>query len=1649
MITDKELNLINLSATKKDFYQIWNELLEAAKKTTERWDPESTNESDPGIVLLKLLTACADRLNYNIDKNTLEAFMPSAAQEESMRKLCDMMGYAIKYYRSATTDVTVSYIGNLDNADERLPESGLYIPIFTSITNADKDINYVTTSQAVLLNDQTQVVVPCIEGQIVRCESDTDNIITLAQLDDNNRYYLPELQVAENGIFVYNINDNIKSDLWESVDNLNTQPTKAKVFKFGFDSQEYRPYLQFPNDISSLIEDGLEIYYIRTSGVLGNISARSLSTLEKPTDESWDNYQSSDSFIAINYSPATNGTNPETLTQAYNAFKKTVGTFDTLVTCRDYINKIYSLTLNNNTPLVSNVIVSDIRDDINRAQVICSFNDFGLCYVDKSLRALDDKGKITSDDAITPFDLVLYPFRVYNNLNTKADYQGSFTYSSANFNLIQTMLAKSKTIAHRLTMPNIGASTGDSETSKKDSEIVCIKNYLKLNAKISTTSKVNSIEAALIIENIKANLFSLFNARQVDFGQEIPFDLILEGIENADTRIKNVALEEPILYTKVALADGREFDIASEDTSGKKIDLTAEGKKYYNKLALRNILAGRIRLFNYTNDFNYSFTESDYGTLDTVTTPAAATELGGGNKEASKELPADVTENAVGGGLIISKDSPDVYHYHYAPQYPIDTTKGRIDKLTSELIIDPSPDNITREGGITLNPHEVIKFRAPNFITTKTYPAYVNYYLHLSESSQHSEDAIPATFKTLGDFMYGTAIEIPGNGVNASALPYLHVDSANAQAKTNVEGKKYAEWFINWLNEQGGLKDKTIKEFNINVTEVDNYRKEYGGVFSFEKDHTVKNCYSLQNSQTGSGKLDIAVIDWNNQSIFVKLSAFIKQIQYSYTPAEQTESQTGNLSGVYRVTSAAGTHIIGYCVDAAQISYGICTIYRQFADPLQDGFYIQETHAKEDPGDKKSYTCDGLGKDASTDGISADTEYQLKDTEYLLINYLPSSTSGDANAATEPVNVYYGANTIIKPNFLAVDSGFRHDNLGKGWAKTDGYDFSRANASVTNPSGMFALGASEQIEIRNLVTVILSGNVNLCWRLNTENNSIERDTNYTLGPGEFIYYTNDKKVDIAYYGEGTEVCTGNQGLIWPAGEKVITELEADGLGLADMPWQPMYLTEAQQIVLKEYQYVTLTEGDTLLSLHISESELSGKDDAAHKNLLCNIWKPCTSSTEFPARYSMGDTQYNLPRIAVKGESWAVRSLLEFASGPDTTQTLYREGASITAYKVDENGGERKIITLKPDVKDGVVRPLSFKTSLDLVASVDKLSFTYKTDTTDNSTQATDTNVNSGKALSTQKQVQIRLFEDKPINIESGRTADGETTSSVVGNTSLVLHNLGNSYTKLSMANLRTDDEQDIKYIKLPVVVPSTTARAVMMVYYKPEAESGYTELDNDNAALGILDKESSYELKIFNNPSDASSEVLSTYMSSWTWWKRDGGEEAKDKDNERPDLRDADGNVLGKLTRYYLKPGLNIVSITESTTLYILPDAKKKAMIIFGDPTLYSYDDTTGGLAIALLGYQGEDNAHGSPALTLLKDLRAADGENQFFYNCDIENDVAINLSEDRLFSDETETLAAERTWYDSNNINNKFVISEIDAEYLDTGLQILKSSRY
>ncbi len=555
MITKQEINAVELSPTKKDFYQMWNELMEVARNISPIYNPGATNEADPGVVLLKLLVGVADKLNGAIDMNSREAFLPSATQVESMRKLCDMMGYTMHHYRAATGEAVIGFKDSETISLDTDLTRGIYIPRFTNLQNTDESVNYITLEGITLYSLEPSRKVSIMEGQLVECETNNDNIVTLSQLDDQHRFFFPEKNIAENGIFVLNVDDNIEDTSWRKVDNLNTIPLGNKVFKFGYDSLNDAPYIQFSDDISQLIEDGLRISYVRTSGVNGNIALKTLSKLVPPSlwktsDNEAISGLTADNFSVTNNSDIVNGADPESLNDAYSNFKKTIGTFDTLVTCRDYMNKIYTLTKSetNTTPLVSNVVVSDIRDDINRSHILCSMNDYGICYINESDKVYytNDSNKVESKDRINHFNLVLYPFKTVVGTGTRTEYDNSFKFTEENAYDIEQQIAANKTIGHKIIYP-------------ESTDIVCIKNYLQLKAKITTTKRVGKSEEKEILNRIYLSIYQNFNARKVDFGEEIPTDIIETVIRNADSRIKDVNLDEPTLAVKMVAQSGTEY----------------------------------------------------------------------------------------------------------------------------------------------------------------------------------------------------------------------------------------------------------------------------------------------------------------------------------------------------------------------------------------------------------------------------------------------------------------------------------------------------------------------------------------------------------------------------------------------------------------------------------------------------------------------------------------------------------------------------------------------------------------------------------------------------------------------------------------------------------------------------------------------------------------------------------------------------------------------------------------------------------------------------------------------------------------------------------------------------------------------------------
>lgn len=404
---------------------------------------------------------------------------------------------------------------------------------------------------------------------------------------------------------------------------------------------------------------------------------------------------------------------------------------------------------NSNINLVSNVIVSDIKDDINKAVTLCTFGDYGIEYINQA-RSFDYLNNIDSGHVLTVipadaaiqgysigdifkigenefyqceydtaaskkilakinteklshFDLVLYPFKNVYGLNTQKEYVNSFKYNDENLLDIKAGLEESKTISHRFVEP-------------EDFDLACIKNYYRLKANIITTRKVNYAEQTAILKNIYTALYEHFNLRKVDFGEEIDHDEILSVIKAADARIKTVTMNEPELVTKYCTANGNEYG-TSENTIENK-DNASAGDIYYNRLVLNNVLAGRIPLFNYSEDFKPEYTEKEYP----------------------------------GTG--------------YATVYPTGQNIG-IKEITSNFNIKYKEDFKP----VTLNENEIVQFSFPNLKTTITYPAYVNYFLKLNtDSTNYAYRSAPATLLSLQAFLNLTADKRDGLMFNNIAI---------------------------------------------------------------------------------------------------------------------------------------------------------------------------------------------------------------------------------------------------------------------------------------------------------------------------------------------------------------------------------------------------------------------------------------------------------------------------------------------------------------------------------------------------------------------------------------------------------------------------------------------------------------------------------------------------------------------------------------------------------------------------------------------------------------------------------------------------------------------------------------------------------------
>ena len=713
-------NLSNMSYTNKSFQDIYPELLDLAKKISYRWNPTESNESDPGVVLLKLCAIIADKLNYNIDKNVLECFPISVTQDSNARELFKQLGYIMHWYIAASSEIKISW---------KTEDTGnvYYLPRFSMVSNDDNSIIYTITSDVNIPTDGSVVTCSVLQGMIQDFMINGDTLITTANLDSNNRIYFSNINVAENGIFIKN-NLFDYSD-WHKVANLEVEEFGQPVYSFGISQDGNSCYLEFPEDAFDIFGDGLTIKYIVTDGEDGNISSRIIEkfyndpTVYDTTDEEQSVMLTTSTVNVTNLDSIRNGSNPESISEAYSNYKKTVGTFDTLVTLRDYNNAIRNAKLNN-INIVSNVFVTDRTNDIQSSYKIVSDID----DIDRVYTIVEDNDSYNTSSEndnnyykeMTAFDLKLY--LLDNILSSGNIIPNGSAYKSAEIYNKTFEMVDNTDYAESYKVDLIKQSLEENKSLQHDfqhilSDKLCmLKNKYPIRCKIIPQYSLTSVQVEDVKNNVISALYNNLNSRKVEFGDEISYDVIYDIIVKSDERIKSIMLDD-LEYTTFAVY----FDSDTNEFTEIEInDLSEFINGYYNESNDKFY----SNYNNTTGEFSGLIEVDNYKVYVDIPTSKCYKYTNG---VSSNDIKSDIQLAIYAKSVLAGKTQlfvPDnIFDYRLDHKF-VEQVNDINNVSTNANIRVYSTDNGDSQASTTLKDNESISFYAPNIVDKISYSSY-------------------------------------------------------------------------------------------------------------------------------------------------------------------------------------------------------------------------------------------------------------------------------------------------------------------------------------------------------------------------------------------------------------------------------------------------------------------------------------------------------------------------------------------------------------------------------------------------------------------------------------------------------------------------------------------------------------------------------------------------------------------------------------------------------------------------------------------------------------------------------------------------------------------------------------------------------------
>ncbi len=535
------LDASELSYTSREYKTIFEDLYNTIPELTSKW--YTTEETDPGIVLLKLISMFGDMLSYNLDQKVLEMFPATVQERFNAEQVFGLTGYKMPWFRSSTCNVTIT---NEVEGDIILPK---FVALTTTTYAGYSNIDYV------LINEEEKSIVgkteetfTAVEGTLV---SPSENInLYLFGINDwhdaygynmysseitDDVYYLPNYNVDQDHIWLVDSNDNE----WTLVEDIDLENTNPYCFEFRTDASG--PRIRLKSGWNKNGNINFKLFYILSSGASGQISVNQINSIDTPlyTRVQIDNTSDNTKYVVVEentYSitneASTLGYYPEMPNDARVNYKKYRNTVNTLITLDDFTN------VANRDIRVKNARATDIQTDPDQWE----------------------------GHSLNDYQIRLYVIRE----DTEAD---NVTLSAD----LLTELHKYKNA-----LLDVDIVLMDEYPEEDDTNYSYHYYYWQPKATLYLTKPVTTDTAQIILNKVDAVLNEAFSLRNVEFNEVPNYLDVIETIKHCSSLINYVNLKDIEYFSKNEVNDDyRVNDYEITGVLNEKIQ-SSDYSKYYS-----------------------------------------------------------------------------------------------------------------------------------------------------------------------------------------------------------------------------------------------------------------------------------------------------------------------------------------------------------------------------------------------------------------------------------------------------------------------------------------------------------------------------------------------------------------------------------------------------------------------------------------------------------------------------------------------------------------------------------------------------------------------------------------------------------------------------------------------------------------------------------------------------------------------------------------------------------------------------------------------------------------------------------------------------------------------------------------------------------